>query len=93
MQMLVSVVQQAIAESERPPIRPFADGPLVKVVSDDVVRHRYYLRMAEEAAPGEDQDKLAERRKVAFRRAIDGAIKQEVFMACNQGGKRLLWMK
>jgi hypothetical protein len=65
MRLLISVVQQAIIESEEAPFRPFADGPLVKAVSDDVVRRRYYLRMAEKAEPGEDPKKLAERQRKA----------------------------
>jgi hypothetical protein len=32
LRMLISVVKQAILESENPPIRPFADGPLIKAV-------------------------------------------------------------
>jgi hypothetical protein len=57
--MLITVVRQAIMESENPPIRPFADGPLIKAVSDDVVRRRYYSRIPEKAVPDEDQKKLA----------------------------------
>lgn len=91
--MLVTVVQQAIVESEKPPIRPFADGPLIKAVSDDVVRHRYYLRMADKAKPDDNPKKFADRRRTAFNRAVEAAIKQEVLMACDRDGERFLWMK
>jgi hypothetical protein len=52
--LLIAVVEQAIGEDETAKmISPFADGPLVKAVSDDAVRRRYYVRLAENAKPGE----------------------------------------
>ncbi len=92
LRMLNSAVRQAIMESENPPIRPFADGPLIKAVSEKVVRHRYYLRMAEEADPGEDPQRLADRRRKAFCDAVKAAIKSEDLMACNRDGVRYLWI-
>jgi hypothetical protein len=92
MQMLVSVVQQAIVESDEPPTRPFADGPLVGAVSDDVARHRYYLRPTKPTSTIALKS-FADRRRDAFNRAVEGAIKQEVLMACSRDGVRFLWMK
>jgi len=92
MRLLISVVQQAITESEDAPFKPFADGPLVKAVSDDVVRRRYYSRMAEKAEPDEDPKKLGERQRKAFGDAVKGAIKREILMACTKDGVRVLWL-
>jgi hypothetical protein len=92
LRMLISVVRQAITESESPPIRPFADGPLIKAVSDKIVRNRYYLRMAENAEPGEDPKKLADRQRQAFGDAVKAALKGEDLMACDRGGIRYLWI-
>jgi hypothetical protein len=92
LRMLITVVRQAIMESENPPIRPFADGPFIKAVSYDTVRHRYYLRIAEKAEPDEDQKKLADRQRNAFNNAINAALKGEDLMACNYDGVRYLWV-
>jgi hypothetical protein len=92
MQMLISVVEQLIGESENSPFKPFADGPLVKAVSDEVVRRRYYFRMAEKAKPGEDPQKLADRQRQAFYRTVGAALEAEVLMACQRDGERFLWI-
>jgi KaiC/GvpD/RAD55 family RecA-like ATPase len=92
LRMLIAVVRQAIMESEDPPIRPFADGPLIKAVSNDVVRHRYYLRIAETAEPDEDPKKLADRQRNAFNNSVKAALKSEYLMACNYDGIRYLWL-
>jgi hypothetical protein len=92
LRMLIKVVHQAIMESENPPIRPFGDGPLIKAVSNDVVRNRYYLRIAETAEPDEDPKKLADRQRNAFNNAVKAALKSEYLMACNYDGVRYLWL-
>ena len=86
--MLISVVEQLIGEFENPPFKPFADGPLVKAVSDEVVRRRYYFRMAEKGKPGEDPQKLADRQRQAFYTAVKDALKAEILMACDRDGVR-----
>jgi hypothetical protein len=48
----MSVVAEAIEDAGEA-FRPFgAGGPLVRVVADDLVRGRYYARIAEQAEPG-----------------------------------------
>jgi len=92
LRMLMSVVQQAIMECEDPPIRPFADGPLVKAVSDEIVRRRYYWRIAEKAEPGEDPKKLANRQRKNFNIAVAAALKSEDLMAWDGDETRFLWI-
>jgi hypothetical protein len=92
LRMLISVVRHAIMESESSPIRPFADGPLIKAVSDEIVRRRYYLRIAEKAEPDEDPKKLADRQRNAFNNAVKSALKSEDLMARDRDGVRYLWI-
>jgi hypothetical protein len=91
--LLIAIVEQAIGEDETAKmIRPFTDGPLVKAVSDDAVRRRYYVRLAENAKPREDPQKLADRQRQAFYRAINDALKALILMACDRDGTRFLWL-
>jgi hypothetical protein len=48
--------------------------------------------MAEQAEPGEDPQKLADRRRRAFCDAVKTALKSEDLMACDRGGVRYLWI-
>jgi hypothetical protein len=93
MRLLVSMVAQALIEDETAKtFRPWADGPLVKAVPDETVRRRYYDRMAEKAAPGEDPKKLADRQRQAFYTAVKDALKKEILVACQRDGTRFLWL-
>jgi hypothetical protein len=60
-------------------------------VADEIVRSRYYARIAESAGPEEDRKKLAERQRKAFNNAVGAALKAERLMAAEREGKRLLW--
>jgi hypothetical protein len=65
--LLIAVVEQAIGEDETAKmIRPFADGPLVKAVSDEAVRRRYYARLAENAKPRERSSKTGRTATAGF---------------------------
>jgi hypothetical protein len=91
--LLITMVEQAIGEDETAKmIRPFADGPHVKAVPDEAVRRRYYVRLAENAKPGEDPQKLADRQRQAFYRAINDALKALILMASERDGTRFLWL-
>jgi hypothetical protein len=72
--------------------RPFADGPFVKAVADPIVRERYYAAIAEQAKPDESQEKLAERQRRGFNRAIEGALKTKRLVAAARSGERVLWL-
>jgi hypothetical protein len=86
MRMLVSVVREAIAESELPPIRPYLDGSLIKAAPEDFIKHRYYQREALKAEDGEDPAKLADRQRKNFKNAIADAIKREILAADRRRG-------
>ena len=91
--LLIAMVEQAIGEDETAKmIRPFANGPLVKAVSDEAVRRRYYARIVENTKPGEDNQKLRDRQRQAFHRAINDALKALILMACDRDGTRFLWL-
>jgi hypothetical protein len=61
-------------------------------VADNLVRGRYYARIAEQAEPGEDKRTLLERQRKAFKRSIAEAIKAQRLMAAERNGGRLLWL-
>jgi AAA domain len=91
--LLIAIVEQAIGEDETAKmIRPWPDGPIVKAVPDEAVRYRYYARIAEKTAHGEDHQKLADRQRQAFYRAITDALKALILMACDRDGTRFLWL-
>ena len=91
--LLIAMVEQAIGEDETAKmIRPWPDGPTVKAVSDEAVRRRYYARIAENARPGEDNQKLKNRQRQAFHAAIRDALKAVILMACDRDGTRFLWL-
>jgi len=82
----------AIAEAGEP-FRPFGiDGPAVRAVRDDIIRHRYYARIAEGAEPDEDLKKLAERQRKKFNRAINAVLDDKTLGAAERDGTRLLWV-
>jgi hypothetical protein len=49
-------------------------SPTVRAVSDEIVRERYYARIAERASDDEDGPKVANRQRQAFNRAINAAL-------------------
>jgi hypothetical protein len=53
---------------------------------------RYNARIAEEADADEDPDKLADRQRKSFKRAIEAGLKANRLMARQQDGKRLIWL-
>jgi hypothetical protein len=89
--LLMSVINDALDEAGQD-IRPIPDGPIVRAVTADIVRDRFYNNIAENAEPGEDQEKLARRRRKAFSRAIDAEIKAKLLMAAIFNGDRVIWL-
>ena len=72
--LLLSVVADAIGGAGEDS-RPFGkDGPTVRGVDDDVVRDRYYARIAEKAEPNEDAEKRAGRQRKSFNRAVKAGL-------------------
>jgi RecA/RadA recombinase len=72
---------------------PFGgEGPTVRAVFDETVRERYYAAIAEKAAPGDDPDKVAERQRRAFNRAVADMLKAKRLVAREVRGRRMLWL-
>ena len=88
--LLMMVLDEAISD-EGEDIRPFQDGGTVHAVSEDVLRSRYYARLAEEAGPDEDAARLAERQRKAFSRSITPSLKAQAIIAGIHSGRRFLW--
>jgi hypothetical protein len=89
--LLTEVVLHAI-EEEGISFRPFGvDGPTVDGVTEAKARRRYYDRLAEQAAPDEDPDRLASRQQKAFSRAINSMADAKRIVTGMYNGERHLW--
>ena len=71
--LLMEVTEQAIVDIGLD-LRSFPDGPMVHAVHDEAVRLRYYARIAEQAAPEDTPEQIAERQRKAFSRAVKAAL-------------------
>jgi hypothetical protein len=89
--LLTEVVLHAI-EEEGISFRPFGfDGPSVDGVAEAKARRRYYDRLAEQASPDEDPDRLASRQQKAFSRAINSMANAKRIVTGVYNGERHLW--
>ena len=92
-QMMLMDVTVAALEDSGKDFKPHGtQGPTVRAVDDKAIRLRYFARMAEQADDAEDREKLAERQRKAFNRAIADAIKANRIMAQERDNKRLIWI-
>jgi len=66
-------------------------GPKVRAVDDGHIRERYFARIAEKAAPDEDERRLYDRQLKAFNRALKAAIDAQSLVAGEHKGERLIW--
>jgi AAA domain len=89
--LLMAVIAEAIDEAGEE-FRSSVDGPIVRGVSDDRVRERYYGRIAEQAKPGEDRKKLADRQRQAFNTAMRAAVNAQHLCAKERNGERFIWL-
>ena len=90
--LLMSVIAEAIDETGEA-FRPFgAGGPLVRGVVENEARKRFFARIAEQAEPDEDKEKLFDRQRKGFKRSIEAELKAETLMAVEKSGRRLLWL-
>jgi hypothetical protein len=89
--LLMTIIREAIEESGIT-FKPFADGPAVSGVKDEIVRNRLYLKIAEKADPDDDPLKVANRKRQAFNRAIAAEIKAKALLAAEYKGDRILWV-
>jgi len=89
--LLRDVIERAINESGET-IQPYdASGPTVQAVHDERARALYYAAIAEQAGRDEDPDKLAERQRRAFNRAIADMLDAKTIAECRRSGRRFLW--
>jgi hypothetical protein len=89
--LLMDVVALALDEkgAECWPLGP--TGPKVRAVDDGHIRERYFARIAEKAAPDEDERRLYDRQLKAFNRALKAAIDAQSLVAGEHKGERLIW--
>lgn len=89
--LFMEVVAQAIDEAGEP-FRPAADMPAVRAVSDEVVRERYYARIAEKPKPDDTPQKIAERQRQGLYRGIKSNLDAKRLVAGVRNGERVLWL-
>ncbi|WP_400769350.1 AAA family ATPase [Methylosinus sporium] len=89
--LFMEVVAQAIDEAGKR-IRPSSEWPIVSAVSEEIVRERYYERIAETPQPDDTPEKLAERQRKGFNRAAKAAIDARRLLASLKNGERVLWL-
>jgi hypothetical protein len=89
--LLMEMVELAIDEAGQD-FRSFGDGPTVRAAPEEAVRLRYYIRIAEQAAPDESPVKLAARQRQAFSRAIKAALDAKDIIARKEDDRRFLWL-
>ena len=85
----MSVIEAAIDEAGSSFV-PFADGPMVRGVKDEIARARYYARIAE-PQDDEDLEKAAARKRQAWHRTVKAALDAKGLMAAERDGERVLW--
>ncbi|ARN80686.1 AAA family ATPase [Methylocystis bryophila] len=90
--LLMSVIDDAIDDAGED-LRPYGPGgPTVRAITDEKVRQRFFARIAEQAEPDEDKEKLFDRQRKGFKRSIEAALKAESLVAVEKNGRRFLWL-
>jgi KaiC/GvpD/RAD55 family RecA-like ATPase len=89
--LFLEVVTQAI-EDVGEDFRSFANGPLVRAVSDEIIRERYYARIAEKPKDGDTPLRLAERQRKTFNLAIKKNLDAKRLVAGERNGGRVIWL-
>jgi AAA domain len=89
--LLMDMVLEAIDEAGED-FRSFPDGPMVRAVKDEAIRLRYYARIAEQAKPDEDANRLEQRQRKAFNRNIAAALAAKHLIARGRDGARMVWL-
>lgn len=89
--LLMETVTDAIHEAGVD-FKPFPQGPTVRAVPDEIVRKRYYDRIAEKPVGDETPETLAERQRKSFNRAIRANCDAKRLVAGDRNGERVLWL-
>jgi hypothetical protein len=91
LKLLFAVLEQALDDYGQE-IQAFGtDGVKVRAVAERHVRKLYFERIAERAEKDEDPDKLADRQRTAFKRAVKSALDARLLIAGDHKGERFLW--
>lgn len=88
---LMDVIKEAL-DDKGEDFKPWADGRTVRVVADEIVRKRYYARIAEAPKEGDTPKKRADRQRQAFNGAIKACIDAQLLVANSRNGERVLWL-
>ena len=88
--LFMETVAQAIDEAGQE-FRPSPEWPLVRAVSDEIVREKYYGRIAEKPRDGDTPERLADRQRKAFNNAIKKNLDAKRLVAAAKDGERVLW--
>jgi RecA/RadA recombinase len=67
-------------------------GSTLRAVAEQHIRERYFARIAEKAEPDEDKQKLADKQRQGFKRAIKSALDARTLIAKDHKGERILWL-
>ncbi|WP_424362964.1 helicase RepA family protein [Methylocystis parvus] len=90
--LLMDVIAEAIGDAGES-FKPFGtDGPLVRGVAERAVRERYFARIAENADPDEDAEKLFDRQRKSFKRSVEAILKAKALIAAERKGERFVWL-
>lgn len=89
--LFMETVAHAIDEAGEG-FQSFPDGPVVQAVSEEIVRRRYYDRIAEMPKDGDTPETMAERQRKAFNRAIKANLDAKRLVAGTRNGERVLWL-
>ena len=84
--LIMDMVLAAIEEAGED-IRPFANGPIIRAVSDETVRRRYYARIAEQAPRMKTFAKWPNASAKEFNRAISDVLNAKDLMAQERDGR------
>jgi hypothetical protein len=91
LRLLMDVVAFALDENGAE-LRPIGTaGPQVRAVADSHIRDLYFAKVAEKAAPDEDECKLYDRQLKAFNRSLKSAIDAKTLIAGDHKGERFVW--
>jgi hypothetical protein len=88
--LLMDMVDLALDEAGQD--IPSLGGQVVRATPEEAVRRRFYIRIAEEADPNETAKKIEARRRKAFSRNVEAALKAKELSARGIDGVRFLWL-
>jgi len=89
--LLMSAVTQSLIEAGEE-IRPWADGPKVKAVPQDVIRKKYYEMNPVEDSPDEDAKQAVNSRWKKFKRNLSNLVDAKAVISAKVNNTTYLWL-